>query len=314
MCRTPELACEVTLQPLNRFPQLDAVIIFSDILIIPQAMGMVVKMVPGRGPVFPNPLVTPADLERLTFNPDIEATLGYLFDAINLTRRTVKGQVPVIGFAGGPWTLMAYMVEGGGSKTFAKAKRWLFAHPEAAHRLLSGLSDIIAALLIGEYQAGAQYLQVFESWSGELSEADFSEFVLPYLTKIAARVKEAVPATSDGGPPLVVFAKGAHYALEALSSSTAFDVVGLDWTITPSAAVSRIRGRKAVQGNLDPCVLYGSPDFIKKRVADMLQGFGAHTPMVANLGHGMHPTHTPEHLGAFFDAVHSVSAQMKAGQ
>ena len=230
------------------------------------------------------PLVTPADLSRLDFKPDVEATLGYLFDAINLTRQRVQGQVPVIGFAGGPWTLMAYMVEGGGSKTFAKAKSWLFTvrvfvclclcrvsvsvsvpmyvcvcmcvcygwllarcfttprcafwgaqYPDAAHKLLSAVSDVVAELLIGEYNAGAQYLQVFESWSGELSEADFRTFVLPYLTTIAARVKAALPA--DNAPPLVVFAKGAHYALEDLVTRTQFDVVGLDWTLAPAAAV-----------------------------------------------------------------------------
>lgn len=304
MCRTPELSCALTLQPLERYPdRLDAVIIFSDILIVPQAVGMEVRMVPGKGPVFPKPLVTPSDLDSLNMKPDIEATLGYLFDAINLTRQRVAGRVPVIGFAGGPWTLMAYMVEGSGSKTFSKAKTWLFKYPEATRTLLSGLSDVIIELLVGEYEAGAQYLQLFESWAGELAPRDFRSFLLPEIKRIVDGVRSRVPPVSAGGPPFVVFAKGAHYAISDLAELD-INVIGLDWTIDPAEAAAIVKGKgKTLQGNLDPCVLYGGPEVVSDHVQKIVAGFGS-TPVVANLGHGMHPTHNPEMMRSFLDAIH----------
>jgi len=260
ICRNPELACEVSLQPLARFPTLDAIIIFCDILVIPQAMGMEVQMVPGKGPVFPDPIVTPADLDKLVFKPDVEESLGYMFDALNLTRSKIDGRVPLIGFVGAPWTLMAYMIEGQGSKTFSKAKGWLYTYPEASHRLLSAITDLLVEFLIAQHAAGAQLLQVFDSWAGYLAPDTFRTFGLPYISQIATRVKAAIP-----GVPMTVFAKGAHYALGDLGK-TDFDTVSLDWTQDPAEARVAVGNGKTLQGNLDPCALYGTPEMIAEKV------------------------------------------------
>ena len=297
--RTPELAAEITLQPIDRFP-LDAAIIFSDILVIPQALGLEVQMIKGRGPVFPDPLGDPADLERLV-EPDIDASLGYVFDAITLTRQQLAGRVPLIGFCGAPWTLMAYMIEGGGSKTFEASKTWLFKYPEASHRLLQTITDVLIKYLIRQIDSGAQLVQVFDSWAGLLSPKAFNTFALPYLLQIAEAVQEARPET-----PKIVFAKGAHYALESLAESP-FDVIGLDWTMDPREARRRVAGRAALQGNMDPCLLFADPDTIKNEVKKMIERFGP-GGYIANLGHGMMPSHDPDHAGAFIDAVHEYSA------
>ena len=301
VCRTPELACEVTVQPLRRFP-LDAAIIFSDILVVPQALGLEVQMVKGKGPHFPEPLDGPGDLDRLA-TPDVAQELGYVYDALTLTRRVIGGRVPLIGFAGAPWTLVAYMVEGGGSKTFSKSKAWLYRHPEASHELLQATTDAVADHLAAQADAGAQALQVFDSWAGILSPRQFATFALPYLTQIAERLKASHPDV-----PLIVFARGAHYALDALAASP-YDVVGLDWTIMPQAARAIVGDRAALQGNLDPSALYGSPATIRAAVGEMLAGFGT-DGYIANLGHGMHPDHDPAHAGAFVEAVHELSAEM----
>lgn len=314
MCQTPALATEVTLQPLRRYKGLlDAVVIFSDILIIPQAMGLEVLMDPGRGPVFPAPLTSPEDmLARLCFEPDVRGKLQYLLDAITLTRRESAGihAVPVIGFCGAPWTLMAYMIEGGGSKTFEKSKSWLLKYPEASHKLLSAIAKVCTELLVLQWQAGASILQVFESSGGELSPDRFNEFALPYIAEIAAGVRSRVPDVVDGGPPLIIFARGAtHHALEALTA-TQYDVIGIDWTMDPADTVARLQragSKQALQGNLDPCELFGPADSISRSVVRMVQGFGSH-PVIANLGHGMLPTHDPEALRCFFSSVHTSSA------
>lgn len=310
VCRTPELATEVTLQPLRRFP-LDAAIIFSDILVVPQAMGLDVVMVPGKGPHFPEPLDSPAGLERVAgvgrAAPDTRKELGYVYDAISMTRRVLDGRVPLIGFAGAPWTLVAYMIEGGGSKQFAKSKSWLYAHSEDVHTLLAATTEVVIEHLDAQAEAGAQVLQVFDSWAGELGPIQFAEFALPYLTRIADALKERQPDV-----PLVVFARGAHYALDALAD-TAYDVVGLDWTIMPEAARAIVGDRVALQGNLDPAALFASPENIRAHVERMLHGFAASgdlTGYIANLGHGMMPSHDPEHAGAFVKAVQEVSGKM----
>ncbi len=300
VCRTPELACEVTLQPLRRFP-LDAAIIFSDILVVPQALGLEVQMVKGQGPHFPAPLTGPDDLDRLA-SPDVQRELGYVYEAVALTRRVLGGRVPLIGFAGAPWTLMAYMIEGGGSKTFSDSKAWLFRHPEASHELLQVVTDVVVDHLAAQAEAGAQVLQVFDSWAGVLTSHHFAAFALPYLAQIAERLKTLHPDV-----PLIVFARGAHYALDALAS-TDYDVIGLDWTIIPQAARAIVADRAALQGNLDPCALYGSPQAIRAAVGQMLAGFGSEG-YIANLGHGMHPDHDPEHAGAFVEAVQELSAR-----
>jgi uroporphyrinogen decarboxylase len=304
MCQTPELACEVTLQPLRRFPTLDAVIIFSDILVIPQAMGMEVLMVPGKGPVLPKPLLDPEDLGRLDFRPDVEGKLSYLLDAINLTRRRVQGKVPVIGFVGGPWTLMCYMTEGSGSKTWSKAKTWLWKYPEASHTLLTAITDLIVEVLVAQYWAGAQLLQVFESWAGDLSPEHFESFLAPCLRRIAAEVRRRLPSTEDAGPPLVVFPKGANASLH-LVAGMEYDVVAVDWTVPIEEAMTALPG-KTVQGNLDPSVLYAPPEVIKEQATQLARTVGAR-PWVANLGHGMQPGHDPERLRAYIESVQAAS-------
>ncbi|KAJ2606681.1 Uroporphyrinogen decarboxylase in heme biosynthesis [Coemansia sp. RSA 1285] len=327
VCRTPALATEVTVQPLRRYADLlDAAIIFSDILVVPQAMGLEVQMVPGKGPHFPSPLETPGDMERLTDKDSafsVDQELGYVYKAITNTRHALDGQVPLLGFVGAPWTLMAYMVEGGGSKTFARAKEWLFRHRSAAHELLGRVADVAAQFLVGQIDAGAQAAQVFESWAGELSPRDFAEFSLPYLARIAAHVKAKHPDV-----PLTVFAKGAHYALESLVAETVYDVISLDWTIDPTVARARvdaaaaattpastgaqnIRRRPVVlQGNLDPTLLFADPQTICERTDEMCKAFGS-SLHIANLGHGMMPGHDPEHLRVFLKAVHSSSSALR---
>ncbi len=303
--RTPELAAEVTLQPLRRFP-LDAAIIFSDILVIPQAMGLTVEMVKGKGPHFPEPLEGPDDLARL-HTPDPAVDLSYVLEALTLTRKRLEGQAPLIGFCGAPWTLMAYMIEGGGSKSFARSKTWLYRYPDASHALLQRLTDALVDYLIAQIDAGAQLVQVFDSWAGMLAPEVFAAFGRPYLQQIAQRVGEARPSV-----PKIVFAKGAHYALEALGNS-GYEVVGLDWTMDPRAARRCVGAGVALQGNLDPCVLYAEPDVIRAEVHRMIEAFGP-TGHIANLGHGMHPTHDPDHARVFVEAVHTCSSAGTAFQ
>ena len=298
--RTPELAAEITLQPLERFP-LDAAIIFSDILVVPQVMGLEVEMVKGKGPHFPDPLNAPDDLRTLR-EPDVQADLGYVLEALTLTRQQLAGRVPLIGFCGAPWTLMAYMIEGSGSKTFQKSKAWLYRYPEASHQLLQRITEVLIDYLNAQIDAGAQLVQVFDSWAGLLSPEAFEVFCLPYLRHIATGVAAAHPEV-----PKIVFAKGAHYALEALGQS-GYEVVGLDWTMDPRRARQQVGTGIALQGNLDPCVLYAEPATIRSEVQHMLDAFGP-IGHIANLGHGMHPTHDPEHARAFIEAVQEGSAR-----
>ncbi|XP_064372195.1 uroporphyrinogen decarboxylase isoform X3 [Dromaius novaehollandiae] len=257
-CRSPKVCCELTLQPLRRFP-LDAAIIFSDILVVPQALGMDVVMAPGKGPTFPEPLKEVEDLLKLRQKVDVTAELGYVFQAITLTRHSLEGKVPLIGFSGAPWTLMSYMIEGGGSTTMAKAKSWLYRHPDASHRLLRLLADVITDYLVGQVAAGAQ----------------------------------------------IVFAKDAHYALGDLACA-GYEVVGLDWTIRPQEARAQVGKDITLQGNLDPCALYSPKEKIGELVKKMLEGFGTQR-YIANLGHGLYPDMSPEHVGAFVEAVHAHS-------
>ncbi len=300
---TPELAAEVTIQPVDRFP-LDAAILFSDIMVVPEAMGLTVKMVSGKGPTFPEPLTTPDEMDRLVAAPDIDETLGHVFEALTVTRKQLEGRVPLIGFAGAPWTLMAYMVEGGGSKSYRHARAWLYQHPEESKVLLQSITDVVAQYLIGQIEAGAQMLQVFDSWAGLHGPETFRTFCLPYLAEIASRVKKEYPEV-----PLVVFPKGVHYGLDALAD-TDYDVISLDWTMDPKEARRAVGDRAVLQGNLDPCALYAAPDALRREVQHMLAGFGPHQH-IANLGHGMLPDHDPEHAGVFVDAVHEHSQHMR---
>ncbi len=302
LVQTPDLAAEATLQPIRRF-EVDAAIIFSDILVVPQALGMAVDMVPGKGPTFRRPLSTPDDLRRLV-DPDPETALAYVFDALRVTLQRLAGKVPLIGFAGAPWTLMAYMVEGSGSKTFSRAKSWLYSYPDAAHVLLDRLTDLIVDYLTRQVEAGAQALQVFDSWAGLLGPDDFHAFSLPYLRRIAAALNASCPEV-----PVIVFARGAHYALRDLADA-GFRVIGLDWTMDPALAREQVGSDVTLQGNLDPSVLYAAPDVIRRRVRRMLEAFGD-GPLIANLGHGMHPDHHPDHARAFVDAVHEESEALR---
>jgi uroporphyrinogen decarboxylase len=323
LCRSPQKVREVTLQPIDRFG-LDAAIIFSDILVVPQALGMRVEMVAGVGPVLPEPLVDGADMQkRLNDAEHVCAELEYVYEGVRLTAEALRERdVPLIGFCGAPWTLMCYMVEGGGSKTFSKAKAWLFERPESAHRLLATLADAAARHLIGQARAGASLLMVFDSWAGLLGGDEFDEFCLPYLKRIAEALREALPGGAQR-VPLIVFAKGAHYALEALAVGTLYDVVGLDWTMRADHARARvdaalraagIERSVVLQGNMDPCALYGDRASIERRVRAMLDRFAPPHAHIANLGHGMHPDHNPEHLRYFIDEIHRYSEEHSSRQ
>lgn len=301
-CRDAELVSEITIQPVRRFP-IDAAIIFSDILVVPLAMGMQVDMVAGEGPVFPEPLNAPADLDRLVM-PDVEDELGYVFQAIEKTRRDLNGRVPLIGFSGAPWTLMCYMVEGAGSKTFPKPRAWLYAEPQATDRLLEQLTDVIIEYLKGQIQAGAQYIQVFESWAGVLGPEAFERFEAPHLKRIATELKQAYPEI-----PLAVFPRGAHHALRSLADSD-YDVLSVDWTISPEEARAKAGPYVALQGNLDPAVLYGPAELIRENVRIMVQAFGT-SHYIANLGHGMMPDHDPDKAAVFVEAVQEFTSELE---
>ncbi|CAH3168071.1 unnamed protein product [Porites lobata] len=303
MVQTPELACELTLQPIRRFP-LDAAIIFSDILVIPQALGMTVQMIPGKGPVFPDPIREPSDIEKLKQEVDLQKSLGYVFRAITLTRVKLEGKVPLIGFSGAPWTLLCYMIEGESSKTFNKARKFLHQHLEVSSQLLQRMTDLIIDYLVLQVRAGAQMLQVFESHAEVIGYDTFTLCSLPYLRQIVEKVKEKL---GSDAVPMTIFAKGAHYAIKELSQ-TGYDVVSLDWTM--SAKDARIVAPTVtLQGNLDPAGLYGSHEDIRYAVKNMLRKFGTQR-YIANLGHGMHPDHDPEKLATFIDTIHSYSETM----
>ncbi|XP_050067370.1 uroporphyrinogen decarboxylase isoform X1 [Anopheles maculipalpis] len=300
VCRTPELACEVTMQPLRRF-DLDASIIFSDILVIPQALGITVEMKPGVGPVLPEPLVGPADLARLNQTGTIER-LKYVGEAITMMRRMLEGKVPLFGFTGAPWTLMGYMIEGGGSKTMSKAKAWLADHPEASQQLLDILTDQIVDYLVMQVKAGAQMLQVFESSADHLSKEQFLSVSLPCLKRI--RVDLLRKLADEGVPavPMVLFAKGAMHSL-AEQAETGYEVIGLDWTIDPEEARKQVGPNVTLQGNLDPQDMYKSPEELRELVLTMVRKFGKHR-YIANLGHGITPQTPIESMTVLVQAVH----------
>ena len=307
LCRTPELACEVTLQPLRRYP-LDAAIIFSDILTIPDAMGLGLYFVTGEGPKFERPLATAAAIRALP-RPDVADTLGYVTDAVRLTRREIGGKVPLIGFSGSPWTLATYMIEGGSSKTFGKAKRLLYQDPALAHELLGKLADTVTDYLNAQVAAGAQAVQIFDTWGGALSFDAYREFSLRYMQRIV----EGLVRESEGRPvPVILFSKGCNAQLEALADSGC-DALGVDWTITLDEARRRVGDRVALQGNLDPSILLAEPEVIRAEVRRTLESFGPGEGHVFNLGHGITPDVDPEHLAALLDAVREFSPALHAG-
>ncbi|KAK0269214.1 Uroporphyrinogen decarboxylase in heme biosynthesis [Friedmanniomyces endolithicus] len=311
-CRSPEIASTLTLQPIERFAGLiDAAIIFSDILVIPQAMGMEVVMVDGKGPHFPEPLGSPEDTqygEVMEREVDVKESLDYVYKAITLTRQKLEGRVPLYGFCGAPFTLICYMVEGGGSKIFRQTKTWIFRYPEETKKLLQKIAELCVEYLAQQVLAGAQIVQVFDSWAGELSPTSFRTFALPYLEYICNHLPKRLKELDAEVVPMVVFAKGAWYALEELCQ-TKYNVIGLDWLHEPKEAyaVAQKFG-KVVQGNADPGVLYGGHEAITKVVEEMISGFGGGKQgWIANLGHGITPFVKPDDLKFFFQEIHRLS-------
>jgi len=301
LAQTPDLACEVTLQPLRRF-DLDAAILFSDILTVPDAMGLGLHFVEGEGPKFARPLRSRAAIEALGV-PDPETELRYVTDAVRLIRRELGDRAPLIGFAGSPWTLACYMIEGGGSSSFARAKALAIEDAPTMHRLIDVLAEAVARYLAAQAAAGAQALMVFDTWGGLLAPHLFREFSLRGLAAIADRLR-AEPAARD--VPLILFSKGANGHLEALAE-TGCAALGVDWTIDIGEARTRVGDRVALQGNLDPAVLAATPDTIRSEAARVLASFGPHAGHVFNLGHGITPDIDPEHVATLVDAGHALS-------
>ena len=303
LCRNAELACEVTLQPLRRYP-LDAAILFSDILTIPDAMGLGLYFETGEGPKFENPISSLADVKKI---PKLDPTdeLGYVMNAVSTIRRELKGEVPLIGFSGSPWTLATYMVEGGSSKVFGKIKKMAFAEPQTLHLLLDKLADSVIDYLNAQVKAGAQSLMVFDSWGGVLSPRDYNEFSLQYMHKIV----DGLIREYDGRKvPVTLFTKNGGQWIEAIAA-TGCDAVGLDWTINISDAKRRVGDKVALQGNMDPSMLHGTPERIRQEVGTILEDFGTGNGHVFNLGHGITPDVDPENAGVFINAVHELSAK-----
>lgn len=303
LCQNPELACEVTLQPLRRF-DFDAAILFSDILTIPEAMGLGLHFVAGEGPHFHHPVRTPDEIARLTV-PDMERELGYVPAAVELIRRELDGRTPLIGFAGSPWTLATYMVEGGPSKNYAHIKKLMYDAPEALHQLLDVLARSVAAYLNAQIAAGAQAVQIFDTWGGVLTPAGYREFSLAYMQAI---VNALEPAPDGSRVPAILFTKGGGPWLESMADTGAA-ALGLDWTIDIDAARARVGDRVTLQGNLDPAVLHARPAVIRAHVRDVLERFGDGPGHVFNLGHGVTPDIKPDHVAALVDAVHEFSAR-----
>src|SRR4051812_30757296 len=289
--QTPELATEITLQPIDQVG-VDAAIIFSDILVIPQAMGVEVLMEEGKGPSLPKIIQTQKDIDALQME-GVEETLKYVMDALSLTKRALNGRVPLIGFAGAPWTILCYMVEGKGSKTWDKAKQFAYTQPELAHGLLTKITNITIEYLKAQAKAGADLVQVFDSWAGSLSPSDFKTYSQPYLVKIADALKDVVP--------VILFPKGTWYALKDLSKTSAAGL-GLDWCIDPQVARELTNNSITLQGNFDPSKLLAPIPEIKRSVKEMIDGFGTQR-YIANLGHGIMPNVPVDHAKAFVEAV-----------
>ena len=306
LCGAPELACEVTLQPLRRFP-LDAAILFSDILTVPHAMGLGLYFEAGEGPRFERPVRNARDIEQMPL-PDPEDELGYVMDAVRLIRRELAGKVPLIGFAGSPWTVATYAVEGGSSKTFGIIKRMLYDEPALLHSLLDKLTTATTNYLNAQIAAGAQAVMVFDTWGGALAPAAYREFSLAYMTRSVDNLERE----ADGRRiPVVLFTKNAGIRLREMVDSGC-DALGVDWTTDLALARSWTEDRVALQGNLDPSVLYASPEVIRAEVGRVLASYGHGEGHVFNLGHGIHPDVPPEHAAAMVAAVHELSPQYHA--
>lgn len=300
LCKTPELACEVTLQPLARFP-LDAAILFSDILTIPDAMGLGLHFVENEGPKFAHPVRSVAHVQALEV-PDIASQLSYVMDTVTLVRHELNGKTPLIGFSGSPWTLATYMIEGGASKTFSLIKKWLFADPITLHQLLQKLAISVADYLNAQITAGAQAVMLFDTWGGILTPRDYQEFSLQYMQQIIHSLREKHQDTI----PIVLFTKNSGQWLEMIADSGP-DAIGIDWTVNIGEARARVGNKVALQGNMDPAVLYSSPQRIEAEVATILNDYGKNPGHIFNLGHGVQPDTPPEHMAILVDAVHRLS-------
>ncbi len=307
LCKCPELACEVTLQPLERFP-LDAAILFSDILTVPDAMGLGLYFSEGEGPHFERPVRSPADIERIPV-PDPEHDLGYVMEAVSTIRTALSGRVPLIGFSGSPWTLATYMVEGAGSKTYRHTKAMLYDRPELLHRLLAKVADAVTLYLNAQIARGAQAVMIFDTWGGALSPARYREFSLDYMSRVVA----GLTRESEGRRvPSILFTKGGGQWLGTMAESGC-DALGVDWTTDLADARRMVADRVALQGNLDPCVLYASPERIREEVDRVLASYGSGNGHVFNLGHGITPDVEPDHAGAMVAAVHELSPAYHPG-
>ncbi len=303
LCMTPDFACEVTLQPLVRFP-LDAAILFSDILTIPDAMGLGLYFSEGEGPRFKRPVRTRADVEALAV-PDPEIELRYVMDAVRLIRRELAGRVPLIGFAGSPWTLATYMIEGAGSKDFAHCKRMMFDEPALMHKVLDVTARSVTSYLNAQVAAGAQALMIFDTWGGVLTPRDYREFSLNYMQQI---VDNLTRENEGRRVPVILFTKNGGQWLEAMAA-TGCDALGIDWTTDLAGARARVGDKVALQGNMDPSVLYASPTRIRAEVETILASYGHGNGHVFNLGHGIHQHVDPYHAAEFVKAVHELSAR-----
>ncbi|MDO3381043.1 uroporphyrinogen decarboxylase [Gilvimarinus algae] len=301
LCGNPERACEVTLQPLERYP-LDAAILFSDILTIPDAMGLGLYFETGEGPKFKKTVRSEADVQALKVI-DPAKDLPYVLDAVSLIRRELGGRVPLIGFSGSPWTLATYMIEGGSSRDFRHAKQMLYNTPERMHQLLDTLAQSVTRYLNAQIRAGAQAVQIFDTWGGALSHAAYQEFSLKYLAQI---VEGLIREHEGRRVPVILFTKGGGQWLEAMANTGA-DALGLDWTTDIGAARDRVGNQVALQGNMDPSLLYAQPERIRQEVSSILASYGKGAGHVFNLGHGITPEVDPEHAGAFIRAVHELS-------
>jgi uroporphyrinogen decarboxylase len=300
LCKSPELACEVTLQPLERF-DLDAAILFSDILTIPDAMGLELYFSEGEGPKFKHPIKNLADIEKISSKVMDELT--YVTDAVSTIKKALNGKTPLIGFSGSPWTLATYMVEGSSSKTFSKVKGLMYENPQHLHLLLDKLADSVIEYLNAQIEAGVDSVMIFDTWGGNLSYECYLEFSLKYMNKI---VNGLIRNHNNQTIPVTLFTKNGGLWLEDIAA-TGCDGVGLDWTVKLSDAQQRIGSQVSLQGNLDPCVLYASPEVIETEVKKVLSQFKGKTGHVFNLGHGISPDVNPEHMKVLVDSVHKFS-------
>ena len=300
LCKNPELACEVTMQPIDRF-DLDAAILFSDILTIPDAMGLGLYFSEGEGPKFKRPIQTLADIEAIPV--EVNNDLTYVFDAVSTIKSALATRAPLIGFSGSPWTLATYMVEGGSSKTFAKIKAMLFNEPQMLHLLLDKLANSVIAYLDQQVQSGADSLMVFDTWGGVLSRQNYLDFSLSYMQKIVNGVKAKHPHT-----PITLFSKNGGKHLSEISA-TGCDGVGIDWTVELGDVERQIGDKVAIQGNLDPAVMYATPEIIRAEVKKVLDQFQGDTGHIFNLGHGITPDVDPENMKVLVDSVHEFSTK-----